>query len=419
MNLNQSPGDHTSDGRRWKGRMGFNLKRFLRATPSSALRLYCQAEGIEVLEDPEWTGATKTKVDALADAIHALPIEQQTRIVTDFERVDRLCNPVGQRALFSVIPTDSPIRAVLQTAECSEARGLILLTRQGGLFQYAIWAAYTEGQRNGRSWSGFAIDSDAITGKEPPNWPAFKAHLAGILTRPDGTIGRLHVDSFERSDVGEDGKPTGTTVHHAIYSEALPVSEFEYKGDELTREIRRPAEPGAILYDADARTIDVMVGGGQTIRRQAADSFADNILGTKGRIHPVKRRHFDLERLRRPHAFATEPADGIKVVKLTLLRLARIGVPYERVTIEVDPSDAVDICTRSTRWFGDRNPLLWSEWQVTHAALRIVFYPDSGRTRETAISIELRRPNGSNLRDQTRRHQIISQKYLTKWGLTT
>ena len=396
--------------------MAYNLKHFLRATPSSALRLYCQAEGIEILKDPEWTDATKTKADALADAIHALSIQQQTRIVTDFERVDRLCNPVGQRALFSVIPADSPIRAVLQAAECSEARGLILLAQQCGLFEYALCAAYANGQRNGRSWSGFAIDRDAITGKEPPNWPAFKLHLAGILTRPDGTTGRLHVDSFERSDVGEDGKPTGTTVHHAIHTEALPVSEFEYQDEGLTREIRRPADPGAILYDADARTIDVMVGGGQTIRRQVADSFADNILGTKGRVRPVARRYFNLERLRRPQAFVTDPEDGIKVVKVTLLRLARIGVPFERVTIEVDPSDAVDICTRSTRWFGGRNPLLWPEWQVTHAALRIVFHPDSGRVRETAISIELRRPDGSNLRDQTRRHQIISQKYLARWG---
>jgi hypothetical protein len=185
----------------------------------------------------------------------------------------------------------------------------------------------------------------------------------------------------------------------------------------LTREIRRPADPGAILYDADVRTIDVMVGGGETIRRKVAYSFADNIFATKGKIHPVTRRHLDLERLRQPQAFATDTADGIKVVKLTSLRFAQIGVPFERVTIEVDPTDAVDICTRSARLFGDRNPLLWPEWQVTCAVFRIVFHSDSARAGDIAISIELRRPNGLTVRDQTRRHQVILQKYLTRWGI--
>ncbi len=51
------------------------------------------------------------------------------------------------------------------------------------------------------------------------------------------------------------------------------------------------------------------------------------------------------------------------------------------------------------------------------AALRVVFYPEPNQTRERVVTIELRAPNGSNLRDQTQRHQIISQKYLARWGL--
>jgi hypothetical protein len=61
--------------------VGFNLKRFLRAAPLSALSLYCHAARISILADHEWTDVTKTKVDALADAIQALPIQQRTRVV--------------------------------------------------------------------------------------------------------------------------------------------------------------------------------------------------------------------------------------------------------------------------------------------------------------------------------------------------
>ena len=102
---------------------------------------------------------------------------------------------------------------------------------------------------------------------------------------------------------------------------------------------------------------------------------------------------------------------------MTLLRLARRGSRYDRVTIEVGPSDLIDICRRSEEFFQDSNPLKWPDWYVTHATLRIVFHPEPGRTREKAVSIQLRVPNGSNLRDQTWQHQVLSKKYLAKWGL--
>jgi len=55
------------------------------------------------------------------------------------------------------------------------------------------------------------------------------------------------------------------------------------------------------------------------------------------------------------------------------------------------------------------------DWQVTQAKLKIAFYPEAKGKR--AINVELRAPNGSNLRDQTRRHQIVSEKHLARWGL--
>ena len=85
--------------------------------------------------------------------------------------------------------------------------------------------------------------------------------------------------------------------------------------------------------------------------------------------------------------FEFDAADGIKTVKVTLLRLARMGSRYERVTIEVDPSDRIDICGRSKQLFRDADPLQWPDWYVTHATLRIVFHPEPGRTREKTVSI--------------------------------
>ena len=86
-------------------------------------------------------------------------------------------------------------------------------------------------------------------------------------------------------------------------------------------------------------------------------------------------RRFALDRLRRSTSFDTDPSDGIMAVKVTLLRLARTGSGYERVTIEVGPSDHVDICARSRQWFGDTDPLSSSDWYVSMPHCALCFTP--------------------------------------------
>ena len=88
-----------------------------------------------------------------------------------------------------------------------------------------------------------------------------------------------------------------------------------------------------------------------------------------------------------------------------------------RVTIEIDPADQTDIYRTSEQWFGEADPLQRPEWQVTQAKLRIVFHPEPGSTRDKNVTIDFRHPNHSNIREQIRHHQVVSQKFLPKWRL--
>jgi hypothetical protein len=399
--------------------MGFNLKRFLRRISPELLRHYLDARKISLSGRVDWQDPTQTQSDALFNAIIALVQRDREAIITDFEHVEQLCDRVGQIALHSVAAADARVLDRLKSADGNEGRSIALLLANDILFEHALAAAYADRLRNTRSWSAFNIDASATIGYTTPDLQAFEAELATILARSDGSTGKLKIDSFERSTLTEGGRTAGRTVHFAIYSEDLPVADVEFSGNELKRETRHPVREGAILYDTGGRTIDVVASGGKAVRNRIADFFAQSMLGIKGKINPVVVQRFALDRLKRPAEFGSDAADGIKTVKVTMLRLARAGSRYERVTIEVDPSDPMDICSRSAQWFGDADPLSWTDWYVTHATLRLVFYPEPGRTREKTVSIELRAPNGSNLRDQTLRHQIVSQKYLARWGLLT
>ena len=64
--------------------------------------------------------------------------------------------------------------------------------------------------------SAFDIDASATIGTSAPNLPAFEAELSAALTRPDGSIGKLKIDSFERSTSSDDGTLNGRNIHYAI-----------------------------------------------------------------------------------------------------------------------------------------------------------------------------------------------------------
>jgi hypothetical protein len=395
--------------------MGFHLKRFLRRIPPAGLRHYFDARCNGLSDHVEWETPTQAQLDTLVDAINALA--QRDTVLADFEQVENLCNPIGQRALQSVVAADAHILSLLQCAESDEARGITLLLEDTTLFEHALAAAYADRLRHGRSWSAFSISGVATTDIGPQDWKTLEADVAAVLMRPDGTTGKLKIESFERGSIGEGGKITGSNIHYTIYSEGLPISDLAFNGNEPTRQTRRPVFEAAIWYDPAERTLDVVAAGGKSVRSRIAELFASNVLGVAEKISAIVTRPFILDRLKRPLTGETDPSDGIRCAKVILLRLAPVSGGYGRVTIEVDPTDRMDICARSEQWFGDADPLRWPEWHITQAKLRVVFHREAGKTKDKTVTIELRAPNGTNIREQIRQHQIISQKYLARWGL--
>jgi hypothetical protein len=170
----------------------------------------------------------------------------------------------------------------------------------------------------------------------------------------------------------------------------------------------------ALFCDPVSGTLDIVSKGGRSLREEIAQSFAARLLDSESALTPVRPRDFNLDRLKHPMVFPTDPSDGIKRVQVTLLRLRNAAGHFGRLTIEVDHPD---IYWTSAAWFGDFDPLRRPEWRVMQARLRIAFHPEGPGKPGKSITVELRAPNGSNLRDQTRRHQIVSEKYLVRWAL--
>jgi hypothetical protein len=101
--------------------MGFNLWRFLRRSPPSALREYFNADAIAVAEAIDWDAPPGALPRAVATAIEESEPGNRDRITADFEQVDKLCNEVGQTALQTIAAGDTDLLGQLHSAEGDEA----------------------------------------------------------------------------------------------------------------------------------------------------------------------------------------------------------------------------------------------------------------------------------------------------------
>jgi hypothetical protein len=397
--------------------MSFSLPRFLRRMQPSELQTYFAVRDITFSEQVDWIAKPEALLHSLKAAIEALPERAREQVFADFERVDQLSDEIGQRALHSLIEDDEALLRKFHSCNGTEARGLFVLLKNEDAFDHALTAAYAERLRHGRSWSGFSFPAPLTPSNNSSNIVLLEADLSALFHEFDGTGRKLRIESFERRITDFSGSPAGPIIHYSVYVEGLPECTLEFERNEPKRRTRRPVIEAAFCCDPINGTLDVVSKGGRPLREDTAKAFAERLLGAGTILTPVSRRDFELSRLKRPITFPTDPVDGVKTVKITLLRLRNIASQFGYLTIEIDDAESGDIHTKSARWFGDSDPLPLQYWQVTQAKLKIAFHPETAGKRAKTITVELRAPNGSNLRDQTRRHQIISEKYLARWGL--
>lgn len=397
--------------------MSFSLPRFLRRIAPKSLERYFAARQTALPGPPDWNARYSDLLGALQQAIYALDETTHDRVIADLERANKLCDAVGQLALRSAVANNPALLRRLESEEGDEGRALLVLLEDESAFDRALAISYGDHRRNGRSWSGYSVASNLIATNDPFRLEGLRDDISRVLRDLNGSGRRLKIDHYERQGRTTDDRLIGSTTHYSIYAEGLPESDLVFERGEPRRRTRRPAREAAIYYSRDHRVLEVVAEGGRLARTTIAQAYARHVLGSRDALRPIDVRSFALNRLKQPIEFPTDPSDGVKSVRIALLRLRNMAAGYGRVTIETDDSEHTDIHAVSATWFGDSDPLQRPEWRVILAKLKIVFFAENPGRRDKTITVELRAPNASNLREQIRHHQIVSEKYLSRWGL--
>jgi hypothetical protein len=395
--------------------MAFNLPQFLRRTPRDSLKSYFAFRSIAPAVEFDWSAAQRVFIDALRAAVENLPDGERERVYQDFENADMLADEPGQLAIRSLF--SAPFVLAVEAMDNSEARSLAALMENEAFFRKALVARLADRLRTGRSWSGFLIAPTAAAIREgliAAGLASFGADIRAIFMKLDGSGRKLSIDRFERDSPGTSRRITQYTV----FVEGLPQANNEFEAERLVPRTRRPVFEAALCHDPELGTIDVVCKGGRGIRLDIARAFGHRLLGSESDPKAVRLRSLYLDGLKSRMSFASDPGDGLRRVAVTLLRLRDADESFGRITLEVgSEADDEDIWTRSREWFEDFDPLAYSNWSVTQASLRIEFYPENEGGPAKVMTVDLRVPHGTNLKDLPRRYATVIEKNLFRWGL--
>jgi hypothetical protein len=382
-----------------------SLAKFVRSAPPAALRDYFRQENISIPGAIDWSASGSRFVQPLVNAVENMDEIRRSHIRNDAERISNLSDEAGQAALYSVVTQ----RESLDLLENGSTRALYVFLHDSEAFRRAEEVRYTDSHRRGRMWDGYIAKSGLSLERGTRSVDNFKNEI-----RQRFRTENVHVDIFDRTRGGTSGEAY-KLIQVTVYREGRLDDVLEFVKSELTRRPTRPVIEAALTYEPSTGVIEV-VANVQDSRKDFVDIFARTLLNYRTDKKRLALRRYDLAVLTRPHAFPSDPEDGIESVSVNLLRLMPLNAAGERVTLECERDGSNTIWQMASSNFGLSNPL-HGGWIVTKAKLLICFRPTLDSRRGKVLPLTITTPHGCDLKERTECERIVGEKYLRRWGI--
>jgi hypothetical protein len=400
--------------------MSIYFRSVMHKTPLESLRAFLRDVSTSAFEDVNWRAPRRSLVDVLTERILALDHAARDRIYSDVDRIGQLMNEHGRRVLRGVLPADPKVLNQFDALEDVTACALFVLMRKDDAFENALSAIYAQRLLNGRDWTGLDFEPGVQpkVRRDPPITD-FEERLRRIFTA-EGPVPRVAVDRFTRREPDPAGSGMQTREQFTIYVETAPEAELAFTGGaRVEPRIVRRVQEGALLFDAEERTLDVVGKRADKVqRREIAEAFIEAVLEPGATLADRSRRMLALGKLKKRPRFDVRPQDRVRKVEVT--RLALGASDFGAIaTFEVRGRDEArdDLYQRAEQAFGRNGIHTHLGWPVIAARLRIEFEPERPKARAKSVTFELKAPDRTNLRDQIELHRQIADTLLARWGL--
>lgn len=383
-------------------------RQFLRQIQIALLREYFTQR--TMLADVEWNKLKETEIEPIDEAWHGLPGRIQKEVDSDFRRIHAMGAPEGTGAIIEegrFHELDLTPDLVALDGHLNKAFWTFL--NHSDVFEVAE-RLHRADHLNGRYWR----KRKDIPKKKPDLRPEALAELANAVAayfwEHQGRGRPCQQDTYLRG---------GRLHYFFVYPKDHTDTFIGYDDDD--RFERRPVNPAfevIYVYDPEDGALDLYVRGDRKIVRDLQELFGRAILHEELGEEARDSALYDLNGLkRRDFPFPTDPADRVREVKVSLLKLSLVGSPKQRITFEAaDSSGGRDAVHDLMETALNERRLPLSMVNVSSVAIKMVFENTDGRGRPTkTLTFRVSSPNSCNLKDSP--EDLVAKKCLKDWKI--
>lgn len=388
------------------------LSRFLRQTPNRLLNQYFTE--CALLRTVDFDTPKEREIDAIQEAITALPEADRQKVEADFRDIDALASERGFRAMMDEAAWhvrnspqqyghDRDLKQRLANADGEHARAMwVFLSRKDywhGAMRFfeadMVAPSYWQKRKNLPKLDP-RLDAASIA--------AFAVALGQYFHVLHGRGSHCHVEGLRRNEL----------YYLFCFGQDYAQAPQEWVDGKLDRRPRNPTHEIIFIYSKEEGKLDTYSKGGKREVPDLEAIFADAILGHK-KLEPKvdDNRIYDLDVLKdRNFQFAYSPDSKIDKVVVRGLRLSPRFGDSTQFTLKgdynTDPKSVYEALLKLSRGV----PL--DQLQVTQAELGVHFRRD-GILRQRTVPAVLTYPNRCSLRYDGL--DLIARKMLADSGI--
>ena len=409
----------------------YELRKFLGDVSNMVLKEYFERIGWQ--PDVKWDRLTENDIDPLFEAIRNAPESIRAQINEDFQQVNEMA-------------TEGGIRAIIDEGRFRRLDLGEELKNVSGLHEKVLRVFLDHPPENNRpallDVAGQFNKADNVPDRSwrkrsgVPEVPHARTRDDEIAKKLEESRERL-ADALSSYYQLKEGRGYGCEVHHFERADKLYWFAYVRDYDRVSREwegrgmVRRKCTPvfEVIFVHSNAiHSLNIFVKADRDTVGELQTLWARAVLGTEDLGTPPERGvEYELNILKTKREFSFSPADGIRDVRLSSLRLSLIGdKKNRRVSLEAntrkDPKVVFALMDQVFKTPGQdagtqdsKDPRLSLDVvNVTQAVINFVFAADT-RSGTKTIKARVSHPNSCSLKYAPK--EEIARKYLRDWGI--
>jgi hypothetical protein len=404
--------------RRWT--VPFNLDDFLSHVETDVADAFLKRHGNGIEVDWQQGRAARARafIAALADNDWA---------ASALESCELIATSAGRVLLMTAGDYDPSLAVGVEDLDKNdETFALWLATNNRDVFDRVVSAAHARKGLGTRSWDAFSIAS-----REPvramihddEQMQQFRTAVEHVLLsrryRGVPALRSVRVDHFEYSLERQTTHSLRALAQVNVYGETSPRIHETLIAGELSRRQLPGLYRAALVFDQGRQLLEVVTVGGRPIRDALVEAFQRTLLPEEVTRDRLVKRAINFKLFNSRPRFDIRPDDPISAWDVDEIRMFPPGSEAGLITLECKRDGRLvrDVYRSAEVWFGGESPIGKDGWTIAGVRLRLTFKPERTGRRSCVVTVDLRAPYSTTLREKTNADHAAAEKLFRRWGI--